>query len=198
MKRLSKQKRNQLVMVVLVTVLVVAGLWITLIRYQQSALRTLYAKRKTDQTKLFQIQETIRNSKQIEADLVVVSNRLAAQEQDMASGDLYASMYTMIKNFKTPYAVDIPQFTSGGMAELNLLPKFPYKQYTISISGTAHFYDLGRFVADFENQYPSSRIVNLELVPASATGPEDKERLSFKMDIVSLVQPGVPRPSTSR
>ena len=197
MKRISNEKRNQLILVVLVTLLVVAGLWFSLIRYQQESLQGLAAKKKVDDGKLAQIQVSINNSREIEAELLVVSNQLALQEDDMASGDLYSSMVNSIRKFKVPYKVDIPQFNPGGMADVNLLPKFPYKQFAISISGTAHFYDLGRFVADFENQFPGARILNLELTPASAQGPEEKDKLAFRMDIVSLVRPGGARPAHS-
>jgi Tfp pilus assembly protein PilO len=196
MSRISKQKRNQLILVALVTLLVVAGLWLSLIRYQQDNLVGLAGKIQKSRITFSQIQDTIRNSQEIEASLNVLSNRLAEQEGDMASGDLYKSMINIIKSFKAPYRVDIPEFHSGGdAAPVNLLPKFPYKQVTLGISGTAYYFDLGRFVADFENQFPSSRISNLELVPASASGPEEK--LSFRMDIISLVKPGGARPAST-
>jgi Tfp pilus assembly protein PilO len=196
MKRLPKQKQNQLILVGVVTVLIVVGLWYSVIRYQQEGLRGLESKKKAGVEKLAQIQETIKNSTQIETELLVVSNRLALQEEDMASGDLYSSMVNSIRKFKLPYRVDIPQFSSGGAAaEVNLLPKFPYKQVTVSISGTAHYFDLGRFVTDFENEFPSSRILNLELVPASTSSPEEREKLSFRMDIVSLVKGNATRPA---
>jgi len=107
----------------------------------------------------------------------------------MASGDLYSAMIAFISNFKKPYNVDIPQFNSGGAAaEMNLLPKFPYKQVTISVAGAAYYDDLGKFIADFENRFPSSRVLNLDLSPASSQNAEEKEKLSFRMDIVSLVK----------
>ncbi len=198
MNRLPKDKRNQLILVVLAIIVVVFGLWYTLIRYQQEGLQKLNAQIKGDENKAQQIQDTISNSKQIEAMLNIISNKLSAQEEEMASGDLYSSMYNSIKNFKAPYKVEIPQFSSGGdAAPVNLLPRFPYKQVTISIAGTARYYDIGRFIADFENRFPTSRVLNLDLSPASASGPEDQEKLSFRMDIVSLVRPSGTRPANS-
>ena len=198
MNRLPKDKRNQLILVVLLTMVVVAGLWYFPIRYQQDGLHQLNAQIDVDKGKLLQIQDTISNSKQIEATLNVVSNKLFLQESEMASGDLYSSMYNSLKNFKAPYKVEIPQFSSGGdAAPVNLLPKFPYKQVTISIAGTARYYDVGRFIADFENQFPTSRVLNVDLSPASASGPDDQDKLSFRMDVISLVKPGGPRPSNS-
>jgi Tfp pilus assembly protein PilO len=190
MNKLSKDKRNKLVLVIISTLVIVVGLWYGLVRGQQERLHKVVTLQNADDAKLRQIKDTITNSKQIEAELLVVSNKLALQEEDMASGDLYSSMVSDIRKFKAPYRVDIPQFSSGGDAiPVTLLPKFPYKQATVSISGTAHFYDLGRFIADFENRFPTSRILNLELAPASAPGPEEREKLAFRLDIVSLVKP---------
>lgn len=196
MNRLSKEKRNQLVLVIIATVAVIAGLWGFLIRSQQESLRVLSEKKASSENKISQIQNAIKNSQQIEKDLAINLRKLDAQEEDMASGDLYLSMYNSIRRFKAPYKVDVPDFKSvSGAAEEDLLPEFPYKQVTITISGTAYYYDLGRFVADFENRFPSARIVNLDLLPASSAIPEDREKLSFKMDVVSLVKSGGARPA---
>jgi Tfp pilus assembly protein PilO len=188
--KLSKEKRSHFVLAVVAVLMVVSGLWFTLIRYQQTTLDRLREERDGRRAKLKQIMETINNRTQIEAELIVVSNRLALKEQDMASGDWYSAMITAITRFKQPYDVDIPQFTpSQAPTESSLMPRFPYKQFTLSVQGTACYSDLGQFVADFENRFPSSRILNLELAPSSISGPNEKFKLSFKMDIVSLVKP---------
>jgi Tfp pilus assembly protein PilO len=190
MNKLSKEKRNQLILTSLVTLAVVVGLWFTLIRYQKGNLQNLAGEKDKKDKELSLIQDTSKNSKKIEADLAEVCRQLDAQEADMASGDLYASMVNSIRKFKQTYNIDIPQFTSEGSAvNVNLLPHFPYKQVTVSIAGTTHYGDLGKFVADFENQFPSSRIVNLELSPASTQSSEDMEKLTFKMNLVSLERP---------
>lgn len=197
MKKLSKEKRNQLILSAVMVLGVLGGLWSFLIRYQQSGLTDLQKKKETSDAKLARVVEISNDRKQIEADLMVVSNRLASAEASMASGDLYSSMVTLIRTFKQNYNIDIPQFNSGAEAPLNVMPRFPYKQVTLTISGTAYYHDLGRFISDFENQYPSSRILNLELTPASAQNADDKEKLAFKMEIVSLVKP-VATPNTGK
>jgi Tfp pilus assembly protein PilO len=199
MNKMSKQKRTQFILALAGVLVVIGGIWYTLISYQQEGLTKLQARRKVAREKADQTQQTIRNSAQIESQLLGVSNQLAEKEADMASGDLYASMMNMVRKFKVPYRIDIPQLTSAGMAvEVNLLPRFPYKQVSISISGTAYYYDLGAFVADFENRFPYSRIINLDIVPASASRPEDREKLAFKMEIVSLVPPGAAHSANSQ
>jgi hypothetical protein len=151
------------------------------------------AKKETAEKKMSEIRDSIKNSRQIGADLLTVSNKLALQEGDMPMGDLYASMVNTLRKFKLGYKVEIPQFNSPGTAvDVTLLPKFPYKQVVMTIVGTAYYQDLGKFVADYENEFPTSRIVNLDLSPASVESPDEKEKLAFKMDIVSLVKGSTP------
>jgi Tfp pilus assembly protein PilO len=198
MNRLSKEKKSQLVLVAILVISALVGLWFSLIRAQQEKLQTLAARKETSINKLSQIRDSIKNSKLIEAQLNVISNKLALEQEDMASGDLYASMVNSLRKFKLRYKIEIPQFSSAGQpVEMNLLPKFPYKQVSVTIAGTGLYHELGKFMADFENQFPTSRIVGLELAPASVQSSDAKENLSFKMDIVFLVVPnGAPAVKT--
>src|SRR5581483_8745185 len=153
MNKLSKEKRSQLIAAVLGTAMVVTALYMTLIQFQREALRNVINKQEEKKANLDRTLDTIKNSKQIEADLLVVSNKLYLQEEDMASGDLYSSMYQQIGKFKQAYDIDIPQFTSSGVpAEMTLLPKFPYRQATMTVAGAGYYYDIGQFIADFENR----------------------------------------------
>ena len=76
----------------------------------------------------------------------------------------------------------------GPVSEVNLLADFPYKQAALSVTGSAHFHDFGRFLAAFENQFPHIRVLNLTL-DVNPNGMEEPETLSFKMEIVTLVKP---------
>lgn len=188
MNNLSKEKRSQLILVAIVVVGIIAGLWFSLIRSQQESLREIATKKSEDQTTLARIADTIKNSEKAKAELLAVNSELAAAERDMPSGDLYLSLVGTIRKFQTKYNVQISQFNpTAGDAPVSLLPRFPYRQVTVSISGMAHYHELGKFVADFENEFPTSRILNLDLSPGSVTTADDKEKLSFKMDVVSLV-----------
>lgn len=188
--KISKQKRDQLILVVLVTAGVLAGLWFGLIRAQQIKLQLLSDRKVAADQKLKLVRETIENAAQIEASLVDASAHLAKVEEGMASGDVYAWAINAIRQFKAGYRVEIPQFSQiDGPKEVNLIPNFPYKQATMTIGGTAAFHDFGTFLADFENKFPYCRVVNLNLEPASTAGA-DREKLSFRMDIVALVKPG--------
>jgi len=197
MKRLNKQKRDQLILVSLVILIVLVGLWFLLIRAQKESLATLRDDKIAKETKEGQMRDKINTSKNVEAELSKTADKLAEKEQTMVSGDAYASLVNTIRKFKQKYKLEIPQFSPAApVTDVDILPKFPYKQLRVGISGTGYYEEVGKFIADFENEYTSSRIVNLELTPDST--PEGKEKLTFRMEIVSLVASSVTPPANSR
>jgi len=188
-RKLSKEKRNELVLVILVTLMAVVGLYFGLLRHQNESLNRLAEKRTAASTKLKLALDAIRRADAIKADLDTAKSALTSAEKDVASGDLYSWVINSLRQFKAPYKVEIPQFSQLGQpTEVNVLADFPYKQTTLTVAGSAHFHDLGRFLADFENQFPHVRLLNLSLdvnAPSINVAPET---LSFKMDIVTLVK----------
>ncbi len=191
MNHLSKEKRTQLLLVVVLTVSVLAGLWFGLIRLQQQHLDVLGQNKTAAEDKLLQIKQAIDTSDLVESQLADVSKRLAKIESSMAAGDLYSWTINTLRQFKLGYKVEIPQFSQiDGPKEMNMLAGFPYKQANMTISGTASYPDFGRFVADFENQFPYMRVLNISLEPIPALVAADKERLAFRMEIAALVKTG--------
>jgi Tfp pilus assembly protein PilO len=194
MKRLNKQKRDQLILVSLVILIVLVGVWFLLIRAQKETLTSLREDKIAKESKEGQMRDKINTSKNVEAELSKTAVKLAEKEETMVSGDAYASLVNTIRKFKQHYKLDIPQFSPAApVTDVDILPKFPYKQLRVGISGTGYYEEIGKFIADFENEYASSRIVNLELTPDST--PEGKEKLIFRMEIVSLVASGTTTPA---
>lgn len=191
MNKLPKEKRNQLILVILIVVAGLAGIWYGLINFQQQYLQDLAERKKVAQDKLKKVELAIKNADQTETDLAAFSKKLADLEEDMGSGDLFSWIVNkQLRPFLGPYKVEIPQYSQLEVKEMNLLPKFPYKQATIRVGGKAHFYEFGKFLADFENTYPHFRVLNLEMEPTPMATDADKEKLSFSMDIIALVKPG--------
>lgn len=188
-RKLPKEKRNKLIAVVLGTLVAVSGLYFGLIRYQEQNLQRLAQKKVATEKRRRQVLEAIKNTSQIETDLANAKKGLADAEADIASGDLYSWVINTLRDFKSQHKVNIPQFNPiGPTTEVNLLPNVPYKQTTLSVAGTAHFHDLGRFLADLENKFPHIRVVNLGLDLNQSPAAEDQETVAFKFDIVTLVK----------
>ena len=190
--KLPKQRRNHLVLVGLVTLAALGALGFGLIKPQFQNLSSLAAKQDAAKLQLQKMQDSIKNAQQLQSALAEAKAKLAAQETGIASGaDLYAWAIRTIGDFKARYRdkVDIPKINpSGPTVDVNLLPKFPYKQATFPMAGTAYYHDLGQFLADFENTYPLMRVVNLDLDQDSGETSKPREKLAFKMDVVALVK----------
>ncbi|MGB7768193.1 MAG: hypothetical protein WBN22_04990 [Verrucomicrobiia bacterium] len=184
--KLSKEKRNQLVLVLVCAVVVVVLMWFELIQPRYAALSQIATAQKNARDKLDGIQTAIKHVDTVAAGLTNVTQALSDAESDMASGDLYSWTYNTIRLFKAPYRVDIPDIGHPDVGTMDLLPDFPFEQVKFTVTGTAYYHDLGKFIADFENKFPHTRVVNLQIQPVDTAG--SNEKLSFKMDIVALVK----------
>lgn len=191
MNKLSKDKRNQLVLVLMVFAGLLVGWYIVVYKSQTASLASCRARRNAAEQKLHEVKLAIESASQVEAQLGQAKEQLDKIEDGMASGDLYSWAINTLRDFKLGYKVDIPQYSQiDGPKTMTMLPDFPYKQASMTIGGTAGFYEFGRFVADFENQFPYMRILNLSLEPVSGLVASEGNRLAFRMEIVALVKPG--------
>ena len=192
-KKLSKEKKNQLVLVGLVTLVLVVGLGYGLIRFQLAYVKALES-RKVEADKNFKgMMSLIQSTETIGAQLNAATKELAVQEEAMVTGDKFAWLVTTLKSALRQHPkLDVPDYSTILEGDCSLLTRFPYSQVTISIKGSGNYHDIGRFIAELENDRPHFRVLNLEIERAqpSPTGEKDRaEKLSFKLSIAALVKP---------
>jgi Tfp pilus assembly protein PilO len=156
--KLSKEKRNNFILVVVITLAALGGLGFGLIKYQYANLERLAERKVNAERKFTQMEDAAKNATRIESDLADARQTLSQLESDVAPA-----------------------------GDMTMLPNFPYKQASMTVAGKAHYHDLGRFLADFENRFPHIRILNLGLDVDG--NPQEVEMLAFRMDIVTLVKP---------
>jgi Tfp pilus assembly protein PilO len=180
----NRQKRNQLLIAVVVVILAITGLGFGLIRPQYLKLsgtrKQTLETQKTWQADEHLMQQSVSNK----VTLAALSTQLATNEADMATGDIYAWTLDTIRHFKAAYKVELPVIGQPTVGAMDLLPGFPYQQIRFSVNGTGYYHDIGKFIAEFENRYPHMRVVNLDMAPVGG----DSERLSFRADVVALVR----------
>ena len=192
-RKLPKEKRNQLILVVVGTLAVLGALGYGLIKSQYDNLRAYGERRAAAEAQLKKMEAAVKRRDAVDSVLKQVSQTLADKETGMATGDLYSWMYNSVRKFQKGYNVEIPQLSPmGAPTAVNLLPDIAYKQATMQIGGTAYYHDLGQFIADFENAFPLIRVVNLTVEANHSPAPGDREKLAFKMDLVTLVKSGQP------
>jgi Tfp pilus assembly protein PilO len=188
--KISKTKKQQMVLVLVAASLVIAGLWFYVIKAQKSKLAVIQKKTLEIKDKVEKAEVLLKRTEEIELTLEADIKALETIEGEMASGDLYLWMINTLNRFNSLRRVTLLDYQRETIGEVGILPKFPYRAATFPVKGIGHYHDLGKFLAEFENSFPYARIQNLELMPAPAkTGSDDAEKLNFKFEIVMLVKP---------
>src|ERR1041385_384306 len=100
MNKLSKDKRNMLLIVGFATTVVLAGLWYGLLAPQRSKLAEIAKKTADAEAKLADGVRTTATAQVAEDDLEKVTARLKAIESSMPSGDMYAWFIQTIERFR--------------------------------------------------------------------------------------------------
>lgn len=192
-KNLSKEKRDKLLLVAICTLAVVVGLYLGLVRTQKRSLARIAQQTTEQKERVGSAERLVKSRAEVETSLESNQQKLKGIEQTMASGDMYSWIIMTVNRFRADRKVDIPQFSREVTTEVGMFPKFPYKAALFNVRGVAHFHELGKFIADFENAHPYLRVQNIDLEPggqSAATGTAaGPEKLSFKMEIVALIHP---------
>jgi hypothetical protein len=191
--KLPKEKRNHLILVVIGTLAILGALGFGLIKAQYDGLGLVAAKQEVARTKLKEMEEAVKRAELVGSVYNQASQMLNEKEATMATDDLYSWMYNTVRRFQKGYKIEIPQLSPmSPPVAVNLLPDVPYKQATMQIGGTAYFHDLGQFIADFENSFPQMRVANLSIEFTQSSVPAEREKLAFKMDLITLVKSSQP------
>jgi len=187
MTKLPKQKRDHLILVCMGTAGMLALIIYALILPQYGSITKTRETIAQTQKKSNDMVDAIKRTSAAGEELTNLTLTLSNAEQDIAAGDPNAWIYDLIRNFNGHYKVEMEVQGQTEIGDVDMLAKFPYKQLKVTVTGTAYYHDLGKFVMEFENTYPHCRIENLTLDPAG-NATDNTEKLSFRMDIITLVK----------
>ena len=190
MNKLSKEKRDQLILVAMGTLVIVIGLWFGVISTQKDAL-ALTLKRKTEAVdKLSRGQLYVKNASMVQSNLTVATERLNSLEAKMATGDLFSWIILTLDEFKKTHPVNFVDFQRERLQKFELMPDFPYTNAALfHVRVEAFYHDFGKFLADFENRFPHMLVQNLDINTPNLPDPTAPEKLSFEIDVVALIKP---------
>ena len=197
MALLSKDKRDRLILLIIGTIAVVLGLWYGVIRTRRERLEDTNTRRDAVIDKLEKARARVKLAEKVEADLEAATKKLRAIEDTMAPGvNVYTWAQELLVKARVGHEVSIIDVTRPSKGEVGLLAQFPYEAANFSVRGAAYYHDFGKFLADFENQFPYFRVQNLLLgtsaesaLGAEASARVGEEKLQFKIDIVTLIRP---------
>jgi hypothetical protein len=200
--KLSKQKRERLILVAILTVAISAGVWQLLIQASKGRLDTARGMEASAAKKYEQAVSFLKGASTFEGEAATLSNELARVEATMANRtDPYAWSYQLIMRAtnQANARLELKEVTRPqAPGAVGILPEFPYQAVTFELRGLAYYEDLGRFLEDFENRNPFFHTRNVHLGLAqegdaaipNPVGGDRAERLTFKVEVVALVQPG--------
>jgi Tfp pilus assembly protein PilO len=197
--RLSKEKRDRLILVILLTVAICVGLWYGIITTRNARLEETRASIRAVIDKLEKARTLVKQSQKAEAQLAAAIEKLKVVEDSMASGmDHYTWAILLLEKARAGHDVKIIEVTRPVKGEVGMLAQFPYQAAIFTVRGAGHYHDFGKFLADFENSFPYFRVQNLSLAPIleslaaseGTTAATGEENVSFRMEIVALIKPG--------
>lgn len=194
-KALSPEKKQHMVAVGMGTLLGLCAVYFLLIAPAREALGKLHVQTAEAEKKYADADRLVKRTQAVQEELEKLEERLAAIEAGMVDSDPVQWIRSTEIKFRSqaPYKVEIPNFPFRGQGEMAMIPEFPYKAANYLFSGSAYYHDFGRYLADWENQFPYMRVLNMEITPDDpgpfATAADDRERLNFTFEVSVLVKP---------
>jgi hypothetical protein len=195
--KLSKDKRDRIILVVMLTLAVSWGLWQFVINTRSARLKTQQVELVEQEGQLLQARDWIERAQTVEQEMTEALSALSRAEDGLAGRtDPYAWSYLLLDQIRQ-MGPDLRNLDVAGKPDIGpvrLLPGFPYQATTFTVVGLGHYHDFGRFVADFENEFPYFRVENIELTARSSMSDSEetldqREMLNLKFDIVALLEP---------
>ena len=195
--KLSKQKRDKLILTILGTLAVLFGLWYAVISTRLTGLDDSRVQLQRAEDKLARARNWVRDADKIERERDEIERKLADIEQGFASGeDLYSWSFLLLQKAREGHEVDIVEVVRPEEKEVTMLPGFPYRSAVFNVRGIADYHAFGKFLADFENRFPYFRVQNVTVGTTAEAGPEvnnarmGREKVFFRVEIVALIKPG--------
>jgi len=191
--KLSKEKQQQLIGVVIGAVVLVVALWFLVISSQKAGLQKIAQEIAKANGTVSEAEKTISLEDTKLKILTERTNKLSELEETMMpTNNVYSTFRTTLNRFKAPFAsqVDITDVSKERPGQLGMLANFPYGTASFAVRGTATFHNFGRFLAAFENNYAFYRIKQFSLaLPSALDAAKEPEALAFELDIVTLIKP---------
>jgi Tfp pilus assembly protein PilO len=196
MNKLSKEKRDRLILVCIGVIAVVGVLYTFVLGAQKDSLATLESKIGGARTKLAKAEASLRAADTIESTLNENKKQIEVRQEKMApQGQYYYWFLKLVDQFRkdekldSGFIVDIsmPEFVEAG-----LLPKFPYKAASFGLRLNGQFHEIGKFIADLENTFPYFRVQNIKRSPNKNAPAVVQPASSIISSLTSPMEPVVP------
>jgi Tfp pilus assembly protein PilO len=200
MNKLSKEKRDRLLLACLGSVGLIAVLYFLIITDQKSEIAELNSKITALESKRSTSERLGKALATVQAEVEAQKKILAEKQEEMVRPDQDHVWLIRIMNtadLRSKYGIEVDSINAPEPTEAGILPKFPFKAVALSVSLLGNYTDVGRFLADFENRYPYLRLQMLsvapEVRPRETTRPNEPRdtttgQLRFNYRVIALLK----------
>lgn len=203
MNKLSKDKRDKLILVAIGVIGVLGALYTFVVGAQREKLSNLQMQISATSDKLDKAERMVRNADVIASNLQESRKALDLRaEQMVPQGQDYYWFLKRLDQFRKDEGLDssfIVDITQAEYSEAGLLPQFPFRGAIFGVRANGYYEEIGKFLAELENEFPYMRVQNVRIQPqgreelssssiASSSGANEKLSVEFK--VVTLIKPG--------
>lgn len=202
MTKLSKEKRDKLILAIIGVVGALGVLYTFVLGSQQDQLAAYRLQILSIKDKVSKAERLAKSEAIVEKNLEESKQALALRTRDMSQQA--QAHYWFLKlldeqrrkqGLSSSFIADI---TQPEFQEVGLLPQFPFRAASFGVRVNGHFTDVGKFIADLENNFPYFRVQLVRMSPAgtftgatSGPGGEDnREKLLTELRVITLLKPG--------
>lgn len=180
-RALPKEKKQQIALIGIVTVAAVAGVFQFYVLNQWNVRASARDKVATLTDQIAEAEKKARLAAANEAFRDQVRDFVAAQEGGMIRGDPFAWVVREITLLAEQHPIQVVGLRPGTKGEPAERPKFP--TYLTRLEVTGNYDQLGAFIRDLENRFPTAEIRSL-----TVTGQE-QGRHNAQLDLRLLIRP---------
>jgi len=196
MNKLSKDKRDKLLLVCIGVVGILSVLYFLVLTDMKDEHAILNTKIFSLKDKIDKSERLMKRQGDLQAHLEQLHKALDERQAQMPRpNEDHVWFLRIMEDRRTKYNLDISDIHTPEQVDPGVLPKFPFKGVSFNVVLVGGYADFGRFLADFENSYPYMRVQILNITPdvqpaAPGTGGsgEDTGKLRINFRVVSLIK----------
>jgi len=194
MNKLSKEKRDKLLLTIIGVVGVLSVLYFLVITDQQDEIAQLKSKITALNSKRDTAERLSKRMNEVDANFEAQKKILVQKQAEMPRpGQDHAWFLNLMEEQRRKFDLEVEDIKTPDATEAGILPKFPFRAVALNVTMIGTYYDFGRFLANFENSYPYMRVQGLKIVPEiRGTRPGESadsgDKLRFTYKVIALIK----------
>jgi Tfp pilus assembly protein PilO len=201
MNKLSKEKKDKLLLTCIACVGGIAVLYFLVITDQKAELTELSGKITALRSKRDTAERLTKRLSDVQANLEAQKKILAEKQAEMPrENEDHVWFLRIMEEMRPKYGLEVDDIKNPEAVEAGVLPKFPFRAVSLNVSMLGDYSNFGSFLADFENRYPYMRVQLMSVSAATGTGresarsrsapsaPRESGKLRFNYRVIALIK----------